>query len=110
MLIWEIITRPKGLSRQPAQQALVDATCRNLVLYQFKTCPFCLKVRQEIARLSLTIERRDAQHNVINREELIQSIGRAKVPCLKITDTAGNVQWLLDSKAIVAYLQNHFAS
>jgi glutathione S-transferase len=110
MLIWEVITRPKGLVRQPAQQAQVDAACRNLVLYQYKTCPFCLKVRQEMARLSLSIERRDAQHNAINREELIQAMGRAKVPCLKITDTAGNIQWLLDSKAIVAYLQSKFAS
>ncbi len=62
MLLWERLSRPAGLVRPPAQQAEVDQQCRNLVLYQFSTCPFCIKVRQEMHRLSLTIERRDAQH------------------------------------------------
>jgi glutaredoxin len=110
MLLWEIITRPKGLVRAPAKQAQVDQACKSLVLYQYKTCPFCLKVRQEMARLSLNIERRDAQHNASNRAELVDAVGKAKVPCLKVTDPAGHSEWLLDSKAIMAYLQGRFAS
>jgi len=94
----------------PAQQALVDASTRSLVLYQFKTCPFCMKVRQEMARLSLTIEKRDAQHDEKNRSALIAAVGKPKVPCLQITHDSGKVEWLLDSKAIMAYLQGRFAS
>ncbi len=110
LLLWELITRPQGLERTPAQQALVDASVRSLVLYQFKTCPFCMKVRQEMARLSLTIEKRDAQHDEKNRSALIAAVGKPKVPCLQITHDSGQVEWLLDSKAIMAYLQGRFAS
>ena len=110
LLLWELITRPQGLVRTSAQQALVDASARSLVLYQFKTCPFCMKVRQEMARLSLTIEKRDAQHDEKNRSALIAAVGKPKVPCLQITHDSGKVEWLLDSKAIMAYLQGRFAS
>lgn len=110
MRIWEVVSRPKGMVRAPAQQAEIDAQCNDLALYQFKTCPFCIKVRQEMSRLSLNIERRDAQKEGVNRAELIQGVGQAKVPCLKITDTAGNSQWLVNSTAINAYLRGRFAS
>ena len=110
LLLWEFITRPRGLVRAPAQQALVDASARSLVLYQFKTCPFCMKVRQEMARLSLTVEKRDAQYDEKNRSALIAAVGKPKVPCLQITHDSGRVEWLLDSKAIMAYLQGRFSS
>jgi hypothetical protein len=109
MLLWEFITRPQGLVRAPALQAVVDQDCKSLVLYHYKTCPFCLKVRQEMARLSLDIERRDAQHNATHRADLVDAIGKAKVPCLKVTDSTGHSEWLLDSKVIMAYLQGRFA-
>lgn len=109
MLLWEIVSRPSGVKRQPALQADIDRQCNNLALYQFKTCPFCLKVRQEMHRLSLPIERRDAQHNEKNRADLLQGSGLTKVPCLKITDPGGKVQWLNGSKEIISYLQGRFA-
>ncbi len=110
MLLWEWLTRPKGIVRSPAAQAEVGEQCRSLVLYQFKTCPFCIKVRQEMRRLSLAIERRDAQGEGPYRDELIAGGGRAMVPCLKITDQAGNSTWLYESGAIIAYLRGRFAS
>lgn len=110
MLLWEIISRPKGLVRQPAVQNQVDEQCQNIVLYQFKTCPFCIKVRQEIVRLSLKIERFDARQDGVNRDELLRGTGRAKVPCLKITDQAGNSQWMHESSEIIAYLHGRFAT
>lgn len=108
MRMWEVVSRPKGIVRAPAQQAEVDAQCSSLALYQFKTCPFCIKVRQEVSRLSLNIERRDAQKEGEHRAELIRGAGQPKVPCLKITDSAGKSQWLVDSKAIIAYLRGRF--
>ena len=108
LLLKELLTNPEGIQRDAAAQAAVDLQCQSLALYQFNTCPFCIKVRQEMRRLSLPIEKRDAQHNAANREELLQGSGATKVPCLKITDNNGQTRWLQDSKAIVAYLRERF--
>jgi glutaredoxin len=108
MLLKERLTQPKGVQRDAAAQAAVDLQCQSMALYQFNTCPFCIKTRQEMRRLSLPIEKRDAQHNAANRDELQQGSGATKVPCLKITDANGHIQWLQDSTAIVAYLRARF--
>lgn len=110
MLLKERLTRPVGVQRAPSEQATVNLQCQSLTLYQFSTCPFCIKVRQEMHRLSLPIEKRDAQHHIAHRDELLQGSGGTKVPCLKITDSQGQTQWLQDSNAIVAYLQARFAA
>lgn len=110
MLLKERLTNPEGVQRDAAAQADVDLQCQSLALYQFNTCPFCIKVRQEMRRLALPIEKRDAQHNAANREELLQSSGATKVPCLKITEANGQTRWLQDSKAIVAYLRERFGT
>lgn len=108
MLLGEFATRPKGLVRPPALQGEVDLQARDFVLYQYKTCPFCIKVRQEMRRLSLNIEQRDAQPAGKNRQDLVHGGGKAKVPCLKITDQAGNSQWLYESGEIISYLRGRF--
>jgi glutaredoxin len=109
LLFLDYVTTPKGIRRPAAEQAAVDEKTRNLVLYQFRTCPFCIKTRRAIKRLSLTIEMRDAQHDMQSREELLQGGGKIKVPCLKITDAAGAVSWLYESKSIITYLEQEFA-
>jgi glutaredoxin len=108
MLLKERVTSPVGVQRDAAAQAVVDLQCQSLALYQFNTCPFCIKVRQEMRRLSLPIEKRDAQHHVANRDELLQGSGATKVPCLKITQANGEARWLQDSNAIVAHLRERF--
>ena len=109
MLLWEFLTRPNGVVRPLALQQQVDQECQALALYQFSTCPFCIKVRQEMRRLSLTIERRDAQKNEQNRDDLLRGGGHVKVPCLKITDPSGQSQWLYESGKIIEYLRGRFA-
>ena len=108
VLIKENLTRPKGLVRAQAVQDAVNQQCKSLALYQFKTCPFCIKVRQEMSRLSLDIERIDAQHEGMGRQALLKGGGQAKVPCLAITDKAGTTEWLYDSEKIIAYLRGRF--
>ena len=110
MLLKERLTQPAGVVREPAAQARVDQQCQSLALYQFSTCPFCIKVRQEMRRLSLPIEKRDAQHNSTHREALLEGSGATQVPCLKITEANGQTRWLQDSGAIVAYLHERFAA
>lgn len=109
MYLYEFVTTPKGMVRTDAAQQEVNRQCRGLVLYQFKTCPFCIKVRREIRRLSLPIELRDAQKNPQHRAALLQGGGQVKVPCLQITDEQGNVQWLYESAEINQYLHQRFA-
>ncbi len=110
MLLKERLTRPTGLVRSQPAQELVDQQCVSLVLYHYKTCPFCMKVRQEMRRLSLPIQQIDAQPEGSDRDALRQGGGLAKVPCLKITDAAGSSQWLYDSDKIVAYLRGRFSA
>ncbi len=109
MLLWEFVTSPRGVVRDAAAQQQVDQQSRMLVLYQFKTCPFCIKVRREIKRLSLPIELLDAQKNPQHRAELLQGGGQIKVPCLQIRDEQDNVQWMYESAEINRYLHQRFA-
>jgi glutaredoxin len=109
MLLWEFVTRPKGVVRTAARQQQVDLECRQLALYQFRTCPFCIKVRQEIRRLSLDIQHLDAQRDERHRDELARGGGQLKVPCLRITDASGASQWLYESGKIIDYLRGRFA-
>lgn len=109
MLLWARVTTPRGIERAAADQARVDAETAKLALYQFATCPFCLKVRREMKRLSLTIELRDAQHDPDHRAALLQGGGEVKVPCLRIADETGKDTWLYESADIVRYLQQRFA-
>lgn len=108
MLLWEYLSRPRGLVRTPAEQQQVDTACRALTLYQFSTCPFCIKVRQEMRRLSLDIRRLDAQQQGPGREALLKGGGEVKVPCLRIDDDPAGVRWLYESGQIIAYLRERF--
>lgn len=110
ILFIDKVTTPKGIERPQEQQQKVDAAARNLVLYQFKTCPFCIKVKRHNKRLSLNIETRDAQHNPVYRQELLNGGGEIKVPCLKIIDDKGNDRWMYESDDIVKYLDDRFAA
>jgi len=109
ILFVDWITTPKGMIRDAAGQQAVNAAAQQLTLYQFKTCPFCMKVRRASKRLSLNIEKRDAQHSADARRELQQATGKTQVPCLKIVGADGSVRWMQDSGAIINYLQERFA-
>ena len=109
ILFVDWITTPKGMIRGATAQQAVNAAAQQLTLYQFKTCPFCMKVRHASKRLSLNIEKRDAQHNADARRELQQATGKTQVPCLKIVGADGSVRWMQDSGSIIQYLQERFA-
>lgn len=108
VLLWEVLSTPKGIERTPDEQQRIDAETATMALYQYRTCPFCIKVRREMKRLSLNIELRDAQHDAQHRADLQTGGGKPQVPCLKLTDEKGNVQWLYESDAIIALLCSRF--
>jgi len=109
MLLWSKLGTPSGLKRTPAEQIKVDLACRGLALYHFPTCPFCIKVRHEMARLSLPIELRNAQHQPEHRAALLAGGGKIQAPCLRIEEANGSVRWLYESSDIMQYLQQRFA-
>ena len=109
MLLGYWLTRPKGIVRPPAAQQAVDARTRKTWrCTTIPTCPFCLKTRRVMQRLSLNIELRDAQHDATHRAALIAGGGKPQVPCLLITDANGQKTWLYESDAINAYLNSEF--
>ncbi len=109
MLLWDKLTTPKGITRSPEEQQQTDVSTGKLVLYQFRMCPFCIKARRAIKRLSLNIETRDALREESSRQELLAGGGEVKVPCLRVTDDQGNTSWMYESSDIIAYLQGRFA-
>ncbi len=109
LLLKEKLTPPTGIVRSHSDQEMVNRQCQALALYQYKACPFCMKVRREMGRLSLNIQRVDAQPPGADRDALTREGGQTKVPCLKMTDAAGDSQWLYDSEKIIGYLRERFA-
>lgn len=109
LLMAERLTAPRGIVRSAAAQKAVDEQTRDLVLYQFRTCPFCIKTRRAIKRLSLNIELRDAQKDEKSRSEILQGGGEIKVPCLRIRD-GDHTRWMYESDDIIAYLTKRFAN
>ncbi|QWL04018.1 glutaredoxin, partial [Shewanella indica] len=61
ILLLNFVFSPKSVKRQPEQQADIDEQCRNLSLYQYPACPFCVKVRRAMKRQSLNIATLDAK-------------------------------------------------
>ena len=110
ILLLNQLTTPRGITRDPEQQQQIDAATRQLALYQFRSCPFCIKVRRAARRLSLNIEQRDALHDSTHRTALLEGGGEVKVPCLRITENDGQVRWLYESDDIITYLQARFAA
>lgn len=108
MLLSEKLSTPKSVSRAAEEQARVDEASKQLALYQFSACPFCIKVRKEIARLGLNIETRNAQHDAQHRAALEAGGGQVKVPCLRIQQEDGSDRWLYESDEIKSWLQERF--
>lgn len=108
MLLGEKLTTPKAVERSSEAQQRVEQATENLALYQFSACPFCIKVRKEMARLDLPIETRDAQHDERHRADLAAGGGQVKVPCLRIVRENGEDEWLYESETIKQWLQARF--
>lgn len=110
LLLGNWLTQPRGVVRPATEQAAVDARTRNLALYHFPTCPFCIKVRRTLRRLSLDVELRDARHDDAHRAALLAGGGKPQVPCLLITGDDGQQTWLYESDAINAWLTREFGA
>jgi glutaredoxin len=104
ILLLNWVFSPRGIKRTPLEQKLVDEKTKDLVLYQYEACPFCVKVRREMKRKTINIELRDAKRNEQYKKELEEKGGRLQVPCLKLTEN-GQDRWLYESGEIIQFLQ-----
>ena len=103
------ISRPAKRKRDATAQARVEQQAKGFALYQFHACPFCVKTRRTLHRLNVPVALRDAKNDAQHRQALLEGGGRVKVPCLRIEEQ-GEVTWMYESKAIIAYLDKRFAS
>ena len=110
ILLFDWLFTPRGVKRDAAQQAAIDKQTGSLVLYQYKACPFCVKVRREMKRNSLAVETRDIKRSDTARSELLAGGGNLKVPCLRIDGGNDQTDWLYESGDIIGYLQERFAA
>jgi len=98
---------PKSIKRPADEQSQIDTQTQDLTLYQYKACPFCVKVRRSMKRSALNIETKDAKRCETSKQELLSGGGQLKVPCLKITEN-GNERWMYESSDIIEYLDQRF--
>ena len=105
ILLLNWVFTPKSIKREASEQAVIDAQAAKLALYQYKACPFCVKVRRAMKRNGLSIETRDAKRSEQFKAELEQGGGQLKVPCLRIEEDSGEVRWMYESGYIIDYLE-----
>lgn len=103
----DYLTRPQPMTRSDHLQRVVDELSEDMSLYQFRACPFCVKVRRAMKRLNLNIDLKDAANDELHRRELLEQGGKIKVPCLR-TEENGEVKWLYESNDIIDYLESRF--
>ena len=108
ILFVDWLTTPKGIQRSIEKQTAITELSQGITLYQYKACPFCVKVRRAFKRLSLPIETRDAKRCPTAKQELLAGGGKLKVPCLKIDDGAGDIRWMYESNDIIHYVEQRF--
>ena len=108
ILFLNLITLPKPLLRIKIDQDRIDKKTKNLTIYQFEACPFCVKVRRFIRKNSLKINLKDAKNNKTFKSELVNEGGKHKVPCLKIEKINSKTIWLYESTEIIKFLKKEF--
>lgn len=101
------MTKPSKIVRSREAQEWVNKEAKNMALYQFYACPFCIRTRRTIEKLNIPIEYRDAQNNPAHRQELLKGGGDIKVPCLRIEEN-GRTRWMYESGDIIQYLHDRF--
>lgn len=97
------LTSPQVGQRNEDEQRKIEEELKTYSLYQFNSCPYCIKVRRAMRRLNLPIELRNANTDESIRAELIAKGGRSTVPCLRIGDT-----WMYESSDIIKHLEDKF--
>jgi len=92
------------IQRSAQHQHVADQAARQLVLYHFRSCPYCLRTRRAIDWLDIDIALRE---DASAYDELLAGGRRQTVPCLHIKDGTRKI-WLNESGDIIRYLEKRF--
>ena len=82
-------------------------TEKNLSLYQYDGCPFCIRVMTTIKRLNVDVEIRNIRKNPKHLSDLRDARGRTTVPVLRI-EGGGQDHWMPESGDIVKWLKKSY--
>ncbi|PSU34373.1 glutathione S-transferase N-terminal domain-containing protein [Photobacterium lutimaris] len=107
ILLLNAIFSPKPQQRAQEDQQRINQALESMALYQFETCPFCVKVRRAAKKMNLPLETVDAKQPD-NEQALLNGGGKRKVPCLRIENESGEVTWMYESNDIIHYLEQRF--
>ena len=105
----DILTTPGSIKRDEATQKAIDERCKNLTLYYYPSCPFCVRVKRQMKRLNLDIRKIDPRKDKEAMKNLQQQGGKVQVPCLQITADDGSSGWMYESADINEYLVKEFS-
>lgn len=109
ILFLDWITSPKPLSISEEKRNEINSLTSNMVMYEFRACPFCVRVRRFMKKNNISIETKDARKNKEYASELINGGGKLQVPCLLIQKDSKNVEWLYESKDIIKFLSKELS-
>tara|TARA_B100000989_G_C19505656_1_gene456408 strand:+ start:642 stop:1037 length:396 start_codon:yes stop_codon:yes gene_type:complete len=101
---FDFIFPPVKIKRSPVEQIKIDLILKSYALYQYKLCPFCVKVRRFLKKYNLKLEFKDPSIETLSRKELLEKGGKLKVPCLRIIKN-GKIEWLYESTEIIKFLK-----
>tara|TARA_B100001996_G_scaffold369611_1_gene343210 strand:- start:573 stop:944 length:372 start_codon:yes stop_codon:yes gene_type:complete len=104
ILFLDWATSPKPLSISQDEKIKIDAITSNMEIYEFRACPFCVRVRRFMKKNNISILTKDARKNKEYADELINGGGKLQVPCLYIKKEGDNPKWLYESKDIIVFL------
>ncbi len=82
---------------------MVMTPIEDLILYCYRTCPFCVKVEDFLAKNGLKLAIIYLDEDSESMEYLYNQTESAQAPCLKIGD-----QFMRESDDIIAYLKQHY--
>ena len=109
IIFLDVLFSPKPLNRSKTLQFNIDKITKNYKLYQYYTCPFCVKVRRFFKKKSLKIELINAKKEH-HKHDLIQNGGRQKVPCLRVQLENKTIRWIYESNNIIDFISREIES
>ena len=91
--------------RRMTDMTMPNGRPAKLALYHRPSCFYCRSVFQALEELNVPVELRHVGRDRSSLSELVAARGRRTVPVLRIEHGDGRVEWLPESRDIIAYLR-----
>ena len=101
ILFFDWLTSPKPLNFSSEKLEFIQNKVKKMEIYEFRACPFCVKVRRFMKKNNIIIKVKDARRNKDFANELINGGGKLQVPCLRFNNDEN--KWLYESNDIINF-------